>query len=235
MTEIDTNRQEDEDDGIKGPPIGSYRGIFRTAIPLGMEQLLQHIVTPFYLYIIMHMANSEIESGALFSYMMPVLIVISAPISSLNTLANVYAVHAANIIQLRRYAFSLGFAASLLAALLAFSPLGDVLLKTIMGVPEKEYPSTILALQIAFPLPFLWALRQLAMGVLIRTGHAWTVLVGRIIRVVLSVGIFLAGSTMSLLPGAPMGAASLVLGLVAQTAFLVFFAILTRTTVLTAL
>ena len=228
MTEAEPTNQRDADMTTGDARIGSYRGIFHTAIPLGMEQLLQHIVTPIYLYIIMHMANPEIESGALFSYMTPVFTVISAPISSLNTLANVYAVHAANIIQLRRYAFILGSAASLLAVLFAFSPLGDLLFKTIMGVPEKEYRSTILAFQIAIPLPFLWSLRQLAMGVLIRTGHAWTVLTGRVIRVVLSVGIFLVASSISQLPGAPLGAACLVLGLLAQTGFLVFFAIAAR-------
>ena len=69
--------------------------------------------------------------------------------------------------------------ASVVTVLFAFSPLGDLRFKGILDVPEKECHSTILAFQIAIPLPALWSLRQLAMGgKQIRTDHSRTVLSG---------------------------------------------------------
>ena len=207
---------------------GSYAGIVRTGIPLGLEQLLQHLATPIYLVFLMHMASSMIEVGALFSYMMPTLVVISAPITSLTTLANVYAVNADNIKHLRTYGFAIGGAASLLAALLAFSPLGDVVFGSLMGVPAEEYQTTILALKIAMPLPILWAMQKLAMGVLIRTGHPWKVLSSRVLRVVLGVVVLWVGIELDLLPGAPLGALAILVSLTSQNLYLVSQAVFAR-------
>lgn len=44
------------------------------------------------------MATPEIEAGAPFSYMTPVLVVISAPTSNLNPIADIHARHAAEIV-----------------------------------------------------------------------------------------------------------------------------------------
>ena len=95
-----------------------------------MEPVLQHILTPTHLVILMHMANPEIEVGAPFSYMMPVLVLISAPISSRNTIAD--------LVLPQRWALRLGGMASIVAALLAFTPLGDLVFEKIMNTPETE-------------------------------------------------------------------------------------------------
>ena len=228
MTEGASTNHAAEDGTSERHPLGSYRGILATAIPLSLEQLLQTITTPIYLVVMMHMANPEIEVGSLFSYMLPVLLVISAPITSLNTLVNVYAVHAANIVHLRKYAITLGGLGSLLGALVAFTPLGDLIFRTILGIPAEEYRPTMLAMRIAILLPILWSLRQLAVGVLIRTGHSWAVLVGRAILFVLSILVLWGGLATNLLPGAALGALTLVVSLVAQTGFLMIRAVAAR-------
>ena len=210
------------------PPESSYRSIFHTWFPLGVERLLQSVDTPIYLAVVMHMADPKIEVGALFSYQVPILMLVSAPTMTLATLANVFAVHARNILKIRLFAFLIGMIGTLIIALIGFTSFGDVILRSALGIPEDEYQAAIEAIRIATPYPLLQSFRQLCCGVLIRNGHSWKVLAARVMRNVGTLTLFGIGITYQVLPGASMGAAALNLGLVIPVIYLFIVSVRVR-------
>ena len=222
----DSAGQED-----RSPAAGSsYRSIIHTWFPLGIERLLQSLDTPIYLAVIMHMANPKIEVGALFSYQLPILMLISAPTMTLSTLSNVFAVHARNILKIRLFAFVIGVIGSLLVALIGFTPVGEFVLITTLDIPQDEYQPAIEAIRIATPFPLLQSFRQLCTGILIRNGHSWKVLAARIMRNVGTLILFGFGLLYEVMPGASMGATALNLGLVIPVVYLFVVSVRVRKT-----
>ncbi|MBI4277344.1 MAG: hypothetical protein HY660_02710 [Armatimonadetes bacterium] len=101
--------------------------------------------------------------------------------------------------------------------LLFWTPLYDLITKTLMGIPPHiaeaaRWPMRIL---MAWPIPIGW--RRLHQGVLIRLGQTRPIIVGTSARILLVIGILLAGAVMGVQNSALLGSAALLAGVTLES------------------
>ena len=199
---------------------GTYRGIVRTWWPLGGKQLLIFAADPIYIAIIMRMGHPDLELGALYTYGWPVLMLVAAPTFTLNAVGNVFGRNIENIRKTRRFALFVGISGTAILSAIAFTPLAEIVMRSIMDVPESERAMVAAVFRIVAVYPILKAICMISQGHLIRAGRAGDVLASQVVRLVLGLTIVLGGYELGLLQGAVLGATGIVGSLVAQTAYL---------------
>lgn len=175
---------------------------------------------PIYVGVLMRMQHPDLELGALFSYGWPILLLVASAVFAFNTVGNVLGTNQANVRRLARVTACCGLLLSLLLVALAFSPLAGLLLRDVMAVPASELEMTQTALKILAPYPAIRAMNALAQGILIRAGHAPQVLAARFVRFAAGLIVLVVGLQTDRVGGAALGAAAIMLSLLAQTIFL---------------
>ena len=215
----DTAEQPMRDASCQGDPV-TYMRIFKTWLPLGITQFLMSAEDPFYVAVIMRLQYPKLELGALYSYMWPILLLISSAVFTLNTVGNVYATNIRNLRRIQTMSFLLGLFLTLTLIGIAFTPLREFLLFTLMAVPDTEFSMAVTALQICTIYPVVAAMNYIYQGILIRGGHASHILVARCIRFGVGLVVLLVGLQTGWLGGAALGAMAIMLSLLLQTLYL---------------
>lgn len=205
---------------VQTPTMGTYRGILRTWLPLGCKQFLMFAADPVYIAIIMRMEYPNLELGALYSFVWPLLLLIIAPSLALTTVGNIFGRNLENLRRTRNLAFAMGLGSTLILAAIAFTPLHATILGSVMDVPARELGMTLDALGIFVMYPMLKVFAMLWQGFLIRGGRAGDVLKGRMIRLVGGLTLLLIGFETRVFQGAVLGAAAVVGSLAMQTVYL---------------
>lgn len=121
---------------------------------------------------------------------------------------------------LRRFVITLNAALTAVAALLAFTPLFDVLVLGWMDIPPPIAAAVRPALQIMTPWTAAIGWRRFLQGILIRTGRTRSVSAGTALRLIFSAGTGALLAFGSDLPGAEVGAWALLLGVTAEALFI---------------
>ena len=212
-----TAEDENRDDGSR---VCTYPGILKTWFPLGGKQIVAAGADPLIFAIIMRLDHPTLVMGALYSYMMPILMVVSAPTFGLNTVGNVFGKNLHNLGMIRRFALWIGLGGSSLMGIISFTPLGGWLLHSVMDVPDSEFAMAIHALQVCSVYPILCAFCCMYQGVLVRGGKAMMVFYGRLVRMVSALLFLLFGLETGVMPEIVLGAGSVVFSLALQTMFL---------------
>lgn len=197
----------------------AYSRILKTWLPLGLTQFLMTIEDPIYVAVLMRLQHPELELGALYSYAWPVLLLITAAVYALRTVGNVFGTNLANVRRIGRMSGGFGFALAIVCAIIAFSPLAELILRDVMAVPDSELDMAIAALRIFSFYPAIQGLNMVFQGVLIRGGRANDILVSRCIRFGVGIGVLLIGLETSWFEGAVLGALALVGSLYAQAVY----------------
>ena len=201
------------------PSIGSYRGIFRTWLPLGVKQFLTFGADPIYIAVIMRLGYANLELGALYSYAWPVILMLAAPGLTLNTVGNVFGRNLENLRRTGALARLIGFGGSALLGLVAFTPLGHWIMGSVLDVPVSERGMVRDAMRVCAIYPILKAYCMLYQGYLVRSGRAVDVMNSRIVRFACGMLILFIGLETEWLQGAVLGASAIVASLLAQTIY----------------
>jgi progressive ankylosis protein len=114
-------------------------------------------------------------------------------------------------------ALSGGFTA--LHALVAFTPLYDLLARRVLGVPEDIVEPARWGLQVMTPWTLAIGYRRFQQGVLIRFGRAREVGLGTGVRLATNATALAVGAAIHGLPGIVVGSAAVALGVVAEAIF----------------
>lgn len=115
---------------------------------------------------------------------------------------------------MRRFALSLGLVLSLLTAAVAFTPLGDWVFRTVVGVSGGVHSEAMSAMALFWPVPLLTGIRALHQGRLLAGRNTRPIAVATGLRTgLLGVAAFVLAA---LAPGAWIGAAAFTTGLVAE-------------------
>ncbi|MCL5999598.1 MAG: hypothetical protein M1546_26565 [Chloroflexi bacterium] len=120
----------------------------------------------------------------------------------------------------RRLALSLGGIASGSLALLSFTPLLQLLLLGVLGVPLGLVVSIESAGQLLIPLPFLTATQAFYQGLLIRRQHTVAVCTAMGVNLLVLSSVLAIGIYQGTLPGFLLAPAAMTLGLFAEVGLL---------------
>lgn len=200
------------------PPL-TYRRIFKTWLPLGMTQFLMAAEDPLYVAVIMRLSFPKLELGALYSYMWPILVLISSAVFTMNTVGNVFGTNLENLRKIKFLAFGLGLLCTCILGLFAFTPIGPLFLVEVMAIPNSELPMALNAIRICAIYPLAAAINLVFQGILIRGGYASQILVSRVIRFAIGLAVLLIGLQTKLADGAVLGALAVATSLVGQTLY----------------
>lgn len=163
--------------------------------------------------------HATVSLAAYGGVVFPVALLIESPILMLLTASTALARDRHAYAVVRRFMWIAGGLLTLLHALLAFTPLFDVIAGTLIGVPEPVREPARMGLRIMLPWSMAIAYRRTQQGVMIRFGRARSVTWGTLVRLTTLSSVLALGSWLGTLPGIVVGTAAVASGVVAEALF----------------
>ena len=195
------------------------RTIFVTWWPLAASWLFMSVEQPLVGALIARLADPTVQLAALGGVVFPLSWLIEAPIMMLLTASTALSKTRDSYRFIYRFMMLSGLALTTLHALLAFTPLYDLVIVRLLQPPAEVVEPARWGLMIMLPFTWSIAYRRFHQGVLIRHGRSLTVSVGTVIRL----GAILLGCGVGLalhVPGIVVGTMGVVTGVVAEALFI---------------
>jgi len=186
-----------------------FRRIARLWWPLAASWLLMGIEGPIISAVIARLANPEINLAAFGGVVYPLSLVIESPVVMLLSASVALSKDSASYRRIYRFMMVTSAAMTALHALVAFTPLFDVVAGQWLGVPAETIEPARIGMKLM--LPWTWSIgyRRFQQGVMIRFGYSRAVGVGTLTR--------LGGDALGLALGALLGLPGIVVGAGAQS------------------
>jgi hypothetical protein len=165
-------------------------------------------------------AAAPTQSLAAWPVVLSMLWLFTTPLQMLQQMTITLVVDTSSQKTVRRFALGLGGAASGLLALVAFTPLLELLLFRVLAVPAEITGFVVPAVRLLAPLPFLTAVQSLYQGLLIcqkRTGEVRTAMGANLLIVI---GVLVTGIRQSTMPGSLLAASGMTAGLLTEASLL---------------
>lgn len=203
----------------------SLRKIFATWWPLAASWLFMGAELPLVSAVMARLADPKIHLAAYGGVVFPLALIIEAPIIMLLAASTALSKDTASYQKIYRFMMWTGGLLTALHALLAFTPLYDLVVVGLMGVPDEIVEPARLGLMILLPWTWTIAYRRYQQGVLIRFGYSRAVGAGTAIRLASNAGtmallLFLDRAVNGLsLPGIAVGASGIAAGVTAEAIY----------------
>lgn len=200
------------------PQALTQKRILLTWLPLAASWLLMALESPYISAALARLSEAE-RMIAAFGLAMSLSITIESPVISLLATSTALARSRQNYQMLRRFTLHLMLATTLLQFLLGWTPLFDIVVKTIMGVPESLLAPVRLGLQLMLPWSAAIAWRRFRQGIMIRYGHSGQVGRGTVLRLLGSAGTATIFAYFLHAPGIVVGTLALSVGVTAEAIY----------------
>jgi hypothetical protein len=200
------------------PQALTQKRILLTWLPLAASWLLMALESPYISAALARLNEAE-RMIAAFGLAMSLSITIESPVISLLATSTALARSRQNYQMLRRYTIHLMIATTVVQALVAWSPLFDIVVKDILGVPSSLLAPIRLGLQLMLPWSAAIAWRRFRQGVMIRYGHSGQVGRGTVLRLLGSAGTATILAYLLHAPGIVVGALALSIGVTAEAIY----------------
>jgi progressive ankylosis protein len=193
------------------------RSIFAFWLPLAATWLMMSAEGPFLAAVIARLADPEFNlaaHGVAFAF----AILIEAPVIMLLSASTALVEDRLTYRRLRNFTWALNIGATALLFLTLTPAVYDLVMRTLIGLPEAVADLTYGALWILLPWPAAIGIRRFLQGILIRAGRTRLVALGTVIRL-FTMGV--TGAALALLldiPGAWVGAGALSAGVLVEAA-----------------
>lgn len=195
------------------------RTVFATWWPLAASWLLMGLELPMVSAVIARLPDARVHLAAYGGVVFPTALMIEAPVVMLLSASTALSRDDASYRLGRRFMLGLGIAFTALHALVAFTPLYDVLAGTLLGVPDAVREPARLGLQLMTPWTMSIAYRRFQQGVLIRFGRPHAVSIGTAVRLGANALVLTAGALHGGLPGIAVGTAAIATGVMAEAVY----------------
>ena len=195
--------------------------IFRSWWPLAASWLFMSIEQPLVGAVIARLADPTVHLAALGGIVFPLALVVEAPIIMLLAASTALSKDRAAYRLIYRFMMTAGLALSVLHALLAFTPLFDIIIVGLLRPPEAVVEPARWGLMIMLPFTWSIAYRRFHQGLLIRHGRSLSISVGTLIRL----GAIVVGVLIGLwleAPGIVVGTLGVASGVIAEAVFIGF-------------
>lgn len=166
--------------------------------------------------------NPTVSLAAYGGVVFPLSLLIEAPILMLLTASTALArdMHSYRVV--RRFMFVAAGLLTLVHALIAFTPLFDLIAGTLIGVPEEVLEPARTGLRIMLPWTMSIAYRRTQQGVLIRFERASAITWGTFVRLTTMSSMLAAGYMVGRWPGIVVGTSAVASGVIAEALFAKF-------------
>lgn len=193
--------------------------VLRLWWPLATSWLLMGAETPVLAAVVARMPDAEINLAAYGSLVMPVALLIEAPIIMLLAASTALASNEVAYRKLWRFMMVAGATLTALHILAAFTPVYDFIARDLVGVPEPVLEPARVGLQLMTPWTWAIAHRRFNQGVLIRFQYARSVGVGTMVRLGSNFAALLFGATCTSWSGIVVATVAISTGVVAEAMF----------------
>lgn len=189
--------------------------------PLALSWLFMSTDNPIVTSFVSRMANPEINLGAHGGVVYPVSLLIESPIMMMISVSIAMAKDKINYRRIYKLMMWLCFGLTVLHALIAFTPLFNVVIRDLMGVPGELLELSRIGLIIMIPWTWSIGYRRMYQGILIRGGKTKQVTVGSIVRMATLFVVTLSGYLLrSHVSGAATAAAALAAGVLSESTYI---------------
>lgn len=193
--------------------------IFVTWWPLACSWLLMGLEALMFVAAVSRLPDPEPNLFAFSSVVYPISMVVEGPIVMLLAASTALVVDRVRYRQLRRFTLAAAAALTLVHALIAFTPIYDVIATEWIEMDPVGTEPGRLGLRIMLPWSAAIAYRRFQQGVLIRNGRSRAVGFGTLVRLVANGGVLIAGVSHGGVHGVVVGATAIACGVTAEALF----------------
>ena len=193
--------------------------MLRAWAPLAASWLLMACELPALSAVVARLNNPEIELAAYGSVILPIALVIEAPIIMLLSASTALSRDRASHRELRRFTHRSGLVLTLLHLLVVLTPLYEVVVGGWLGAPAPVLESARLGLLIMTPWTWSIAYRRFNQGVMIRFGHNRAVTVGTMLRLGTNLVMLGLGWLHGSIPGAVLASTAVASGVTVEAIY----------------
>lgn len=187
--------------------------------PLAGSWLLMGLELPLVSAAIARLPDATASLAAYGGAVFPIALLIESPVIMLLSASTALARDEASYLLVRRFMRAVAGSLTLLHALVAFTPLFDLVVANLLGVPEEVREPARTGLRIMLPWTFAIAYRRTQQGLLIRFGRARAVTAGTAVRLVAMSAVLVAALVSGQVRGIVAGTVAVVAGVVAEAIF----------------
>lgn len=174
--------------------------VFRTWLPLAASWLVMAMEQPSVSAVMARLADPELNLAAYGGVVLPIALIVEAPVMMLLAASVALAKDQASHRLIYRFMMGLGLGLTVLHALLAFTPLFDLVIVPLLGPPAGVVEPARLGLKLMLPWTWAIAYRRFHQGLLIRFRRSHHVTIGTALRLVTVVS---AAAVLGFALGAP--------------------------------
>lgn len=195
------------------------REVFSTWLPLAVSWVVMSSELPLLSAIITRLPNAEVQLAAYGGVVLPVALIIEAPVLMLLAASVALARDVASYRLMFRFMTTIGVAMTAVHALLAFTPLFDIVLLPLLNPPPEVIEPARLGLRIM--LPWTWAIgyRRFQQGVMIRFKRSKYVTIGTVVRLVAALSVALTAAFVFGAPGIVTATAAIATGVTVEAVY----------------
>lgn len=199
-------------------PLGT-RDVLAVWAPLAASWLLMGLELPAVSAVMARLPLAKVSLAAYGGVVFPTSLILESPVIMLLTASTAVVQDEASrrIVQRVMVVLAVGLAA--LHALVAFTPLFDLLVVNVLGVPPEIREASRTGLRIMLPWVASIAYRRTQQGVLIRTGRPRAITIGTMVRLGTGVSVLAAGLANGRVPGIVVGTGAVACGVLAEALY----------------
>lgn len=195
------------------------RRIFKTWWPLAASWLLMGVELPTLSAVVARLPNPEINLAAYGGVVFPISLIVEAPIIMLLTASTALSKDWDSYLKLRRFTLRAVVFLTGLHLLIAFTPLFDLVVVSLLGVPSEIVEPARIGLRFMTPWAGSIAYRRFHQGVLIRSGYSRAVGLGTLIRLCADGTVLAVGYAVGTIPGIVVATGAVAAGVISEAAY----------------
>jgi hypothetical protein len=200
------------------------RDVWSVWWPLAVSWIFMGLELPAVSAAMARMPLATVSLAAYGGVVFPLSLLIESPILMLLSASTALSKDLRSHRFLERYMWSAGTALVALHALLAFTPLFDLVVGRVLGVPVEVREPARIGLRIMTPWSLSIAYRRFHQGLLIRNGRSRFVGLGTAVRLGANLVVLVGGALYGKLPGIIVGTIAVTAGVVSEAVFAGFAA-----------
>ncbi|MDD5646440.1 MAG: hypothetical protein PHW86_04650 [Candidatus Bipolaricaulis sp.] len=193
--------------------------VFRTWWPLAASWILMALEGPLQTIFVARMADPKIHLAAFGSLVLPIAMLIEAPIIMLLSASTALSVDVSAYRKIRRFTHGLSAALTALHAVIALTPLFPLFVVHVLHAPAEIVEPAHIGFIVMIPWTWSIAYRRFQQGVLIRFGRSVSVGVGTLIRLAANGVVLALGFTVFEIPGTTLACLAVMAGVLSEAAY----------------
>jgi hypothetical protein len=197
----------------------TVRTVFSVWWPLAASWLLMGLELPLVSAVVARLEEPRLSLAAYGAVVFPLALMIESPIIMLLSASTALSRDAASYRLIRRFMWTVAGGLTLVHVLLAFTPLYDLVISRVMGIPDAVAEPGRIGLRMMTPWTLSIAYRRFQQGVLIRFGHSRAIGVGTMVRLGTNAVVLGAAYAHGAVPGIVAGSAAVALGVLAEAVY----------------